>query len=83
MVTLRPFQREFEKAVENPDYDTVAISGPRGLGKTFLAARILTRCMTPGDVLHEPGKTYILGAASVEQARLTYGFIRARVGTYW
>ena len=77
MVNLRPFQKEFEKAVANPDYDTVAISGPRGLGKTFLAARILTRCMTPGDVLHEPGKTYILGAASIEQARLTYGFIRA------
>ena len=76
MVTLRPFQKEFEKAVENPAYDTVAISGPRGLGKTFLAAHILTRCMTPGDVLHQPGKTYILGAASIEQARLTYGFIR-------
>ena len=76
MVTLRPFQKEFVKAVENPKYDTVAISGPRGLGKTFLAAHVLTRCMTPGDVLHEPGKTYILGAASIEQARLTYGFIR-------
>ena len=37
MATLRPFQKEFEKAVENPAYDTVAISGPRGLGKTFLA----------------------------------------------
>ena len=31
MVTLRPFQREFEKAVANPKYDTVAISGPRNL----------------------------------------------------
>ena len=76
MVTLRPFQREFEKAVENPKYDTVAISGPRNLGKTWIAAHILTRCMTPGDVLHQPGKTYILGAASIEQARLTYAFIR-------
>ena len=26
---LLPFQREFLKAVENPRYDTVAISGPR------------------------------------------------------
>ena len=61
---------------ENPQYDTVAISGPRTLGKTFIAAHVLTRCMTPGDSLHQPGKEYILGAASLEQARLTYSFIR-------
>ena len=73
---LKPFQLEFERAVENPAYDTIAISGPRSLGKTFLAARILTRCLTPGDVLHQPGKEYILAAASLEQARLTYQFIR-------
>ena len=34
---LRPFQRRFIKAVESSSYDTVALSGPRGLGKTFLA----------------------------------------------
>ena len=73
---LLPFQREFIKAVENPKYDTVAISGPRTLGKTFIAAQVLIRCMTPGDSLHEPGKEYILGAATLEQARLTYSFIR-------
>ena len=64
-------------AVDNPSYDTVAMSGPRGLGKTFIAAKVLSRCLTPGDVLHQPGKEYILGAASLSQARLTYGFIRA------
>ena len=76
MTKLRTFQKQFIKAVENPKYDTVAISGPRSLGKTFIAAHVLTRCMTPGDVLHQPGKEYILGAASLEQARLTYAFIR-------
>ena len=76
MTKLLPFQREFIKAVENPKYDTVAISGPRTLGKTFIAAQVLIRCMTPGDSLHEPGKEYILGAATLEQARLTYSFIR-------
>ena len=59
MMKLLPFQREFIKAVENPKYDTVAISGPRTLGKTFIAAQVLIRCMTPGDALHEPGKEYI------------------------
>ena len=49
MKKLLPFQREFIKAVENPKYDTVAISGPRTLGKTFIAAQVLIRCMTPGE----------------------------------
>ena len=47
MTKLLPFQREFLKAVENPKYDTVAISGPRTLGKTFIAAQVLIRCLTP------------------------------------
>ena len=76
---LRPFQRQFVKAVESPAYDTVALSGPRGLGKTFLAGYVLARGMTPGDKLHQPGKEYILGAASLEQARMTYAFIRAEL----
>ena len=73
---LRKFQHEFLAAVENPAYDTVALSGPRSLGKTFLAAHVLARAMTPGDTLHQPGKEYVLGAASLDMARLTYAFIR-------
>ena len=73
---LKPFQLEFEKAVEDNRYDTVVLSGPRSLGKTFSAARILARCLTPGDTLHQPGREYILGAASLEQARLTFGYLR-------
>ena len=55
------------------------LSGPRRLGKTFLAGHVLARAMTPGDKLHQPGKEYILGAASLEQARMTYAFIRAEL----
>ena len=47
-----------------------------GIPKTFIAAQVLIRCMTPGDALHQSGKEYILGAATLEQARLTYSFIR-------
>ena len=61
MTKLLRFQKDFLKAVENPKYDTVAISGPRTLGKTFIAAQVLIRCMTPGDSLHQPGREYILG----------------------
>ncbi len=75
-VRLLPFQRTFEAAAMNPAYDVAAMSGPRGLSKTFLAARVLTRCMTPGDPFHESGAEYILIAASIDQARLCYGFIR-------
>ena len=64
------------KAVESDAYDVVAISGPRALGKTCLAGHVLARAMTPGDSLHQHGKEYILAAASLEQARLTYAFIR-------
>ena len=73
---LRPFQREFLAAVENPAYDTIALSGPRGLGKTFIAAWLLARCLTPGDSLYTAGREVVLGASTLEQARLTYGFIR-------
>ena len=69
MTKLLPFQREFLKAVENPKYDTVVISGPRTLGKTFIVAQVLIRCLTPGDPLHQPGKEYILGAATLEQGQ--------------
>ena len=73
---LLKFQTDFLAAVENPRYDIVAISGPRSLGKTFLAGLTLDRCLTPFDTLHRPGKEYILGSSTVEQARLTYRFIR-------
>ena len=76
MINLRRFQKKFIRAVENPAFDVVAISGPRALGKTFLAGHVLARAMTPGDPLHQPGKEYILGAASLDQARMTFSFIR-------
>ena len=73
---LLPFQQRFLAAVANPAYDTVVLSGPRSLGKTFIAGKVLERCLTPDDPLHQSGKEYILGAASLEQCRLTYSFIR-------
>ena len=47
-----------------------------GLGKTFIAAWLLARCLTPGDSLYTAGREVVLGASTLEQARLTYGFIR-------
>ena len=76
MTSLRPFQKRFLKGALAPDVEVGAMSIPRGNGKSWLAARILTDCLTPGTPMHQPGAEYLLGAASVEQARLTYRFIR-------
>ena len=78
---LLGFQANFVAAVENPAFDTVVMSGPRGFGKTFILAHVLSRALTPGDSLYQPGKEVILGAASLEQARLTLGFIRETLET--
>ncbi len=79
MIELRPFQRTFIRHATAPGIDTAALSLPRGNGKSWLAAHLLTRCLRPGDSLHVPGSEYLLCAASIEQARLVYRFIRAEI----
>ena len=74
---LRPFQKRFIRGALAPGIDTAALSLARGNGKSWLAAHILTRCLTPGDVLHVAGAEYLLCAASLEQARLSYLFSRS------
>ena len=74
---LRPFQRRFLKAALAPFIDTAALSLPRGNGKSALAGHILEKCLSPGDDLHVAGSEYLLCAASIEQARIVFRFIRA------
>ena len=73
---LRPFQRRFVKGALAPGVDLAGLSVPRGNGKSWLAAHLLSRGLTPGDPLHVPGGEYILCAASLEQARLCFRFVR-------
>ena len=73
---LRRFQKRFLKGALAQGVDVAALSLPRGNGKTWLAAHILERCMTPGDDLFQEGSEYLLCAASLEQARLCFRFIR-------
>ena len=79
MEQLRAFQKQFVRRALAPGVDVAALSIPRGNGKSWLAAHLLTRCLTPGDDLHVPGAEYLLCAASIEQARLVYRFIRAEI----
>ena len=74
---LRPFQGRFLKDALAPGIDTAALSIPRGNGKSWLAAHVLTRCLTPGDPLHQAAAEYLLCAASIEQARIVFRFVRA------
>ena len=79
---LRPFQQKFIRGAFAPGVDTAVLSLPRGNGKSWLAGHLLARALTPGDPMHEPGKEYLLVASSLEQARITYHFVReALVGT--
>ena len=75
--TLRPFQKRFLKGALASNIDTAGFSLPRGNGKSWLAAHILTRCMTVGDPLFVKGAEYLLCAASIEQARLCFRFLKA------
>lgn len=79
MIDLQPFQRRFLKRALSPGVKTACMSYARGSGKSALAAHILTRCMTPGDAMFEAGAEYVLGAASTEQARNPFRFIRAEL----
>ena len=62
--------------VVSEDVDTAALSLPRGNGKSWLAAHLLTKCLTPGDELYVAGSEYLLCAGSIEQARLCFRFVR-------
>ena len=74
---LRPFQRRFIAQATRPGIDTAALSMPRGNGKSWLAAYLLTRILLPGDKLFRSGTESVLLAGSVEQARIVFRFVRS------
>ncbi len=76
-MNLRPFQKRFVKGAMAPGVDVSALSIPRANGKTWLAAHLLERGLTPGDPLHVPGGEYILCATTLETARMCFRFVRA------
>ena len=73
---LRPFQRRFVKGATSPQVDTAALSIPRGNGKSWLGGHLVARILDPDDRLFREGTESVLGAASLEQARITFGFAR-------
>ena len=73
---LRPFQRRFVEAATASGIDTAALSMPRGNGKSWLAARIMSRVLDPADRLFRSGTESVIAAASLEQGRIVFRFIR-------
>ena len=73
---LRPFQQRFIKGAFAPGIDTAALSLPRGNGKSWLAGWLVARALHPGDPMHKAGAEVVLLAASLEQARIVYNFVR-------
>ena len=62
-----PYQNRFVRAVDDPRYRTVAVSWPRGAGKTTCAGWVVARALTPGDPLFVEGGEAVLFAGSIEQ----------------
>ena len=77
LMKLRAFQRAFIRGATAPGIDTAALSVPRGNGKSWLAAHLLARVLTPGDDLFRPGTESVLCAGTLEQARIVFRFLRA------
>ena len=76
MLKLKPFQRRFLKGALDPAVDVAALSIPRGNGKSALAGELLSRVLDPEDSLFRAGSESVLLAASIEQARIVYRFVR-------
>ena len=82
MTDLRAFQQQFVKAATAPGINRAALSLPRGNGKSWLAGYLVSRVLTPGDLM-VAGTESVLCAASLEQARIVFRFARQIVGTDW
>ena len=76
MDELRPFQSKFIKNTLDTGIDTAVFSMPRGNGKSWLAGYLASRVLTPEDELFQAGTESVLLAASIEQSRIVYKFVR-------
>ena len=75
-LTLQPFQKRFIRGAMAPGIDTAALSMPRGNGKSWLAAYIAAQ-----ELQRMPAHLEIaLCAASIEQGRIVFRFIRRMLG---
>ena len=79
---LLPFQSAFVAAVSRKEKPAgvLALSVPRGNGKSWLSGGLVARSLTPGDPLFEAGVENILVSSSTNQARIVLEFARQALG---
>ena len=76
MMDLQPFQKRFIKRALAPGVDTAALTISRGNGKSWLAAYIAAKELKRISKHQE----IALCAASIEQGRIVFRFIRQMLG---
>ena len=77
---LQPFQRRFLKAYQSGQYDLLALSLPRGNGKSTLAAAMLREAFV-GE-WSKPDDEILLVSGSIDQARAVWRPFRASLDDY-
>ena len=80
MIQLRPFQRDFIRAVQSDKYDICAMSLARGNGKSFLSTQLLLPYLKLESPVFNPHKELGLVAASIKQSRIVFRFLRESLG---
>ena len=77
---LAPFQKRFIAGATSPGIRKAIMSGPRGIGKSSLSGELLAAAVHPDGPLFRAGGESVLLASSLEQARITFQFLRRFVG---
>ena len=74
---LRRFQETFLREGTAAGIDTACLSIPRGNGKSWLAAVIAATTLRPNSGGFRAGTESVLCAASLEQSRIVFRFVRS------
>ena len=73
---LFPFQQKIWRDIWDDQIDTVAISMPRGNGKSWLMARAIRELIDTESDRFEDNKDVVLLAASIRQAKTVFKYLR-------
>ena len=74
-IRLLPWQKDLQGALLSGSYRVMAVSVPRGGGKTWFLSKILARTLTPGDKLYQRGKESLVFASSWKKGKLVWRFL--------